>query len=160
MPILVFHALLFMSLAAFLKPPTTANVHNYLSGVGGAVLKETVGTLEMHDGDRFLSNPNGQLKIIVTYGNLAPRILGLAMRGSDTCRIVISHVLNPEISVSYDSDDLRSVLVHEIGHCFGMDHFKDENHVMFWSYDGKPHGYERISKFVRDLKRYRHPLLP
>jgi len=157
--ILVFHSLLMVGIAVVAQPKASASYHNYLTGKGAIVLDDTVGTLEMIDGSRFMSDPDGRLKIIITYGELESKTLGVAWRGSSTCRIVISHVMNPETSVSYDENDLKSVLTHEIGHCFGMDHFEEESHIMYWAYDGKPHDYSQLTKFIEDLKKFRSPIL-
>lgn len=150
--ILIFHSILMLSMAFFLKGPTTAKYHNYLNGKGAVVLDQSVGTLEMIDGSRFMNDVDGDLTIIITYGELSKGTLGIAMRGLKTCRIIVSHVMNPETSVSYDEKDLRSVLMHEIGHCFGLDHFDDENHIMYWAYDGNSHTYAQIEQLVKDLK--------
>lgn len=151
--------LLVIVLMLITQPKVTASYYNYLTGKGAVVLDQTVGTLEMIDGERFLSNPDGQLKIIITYGELPAKTLGTAWRGNKTCRIVINHIMNPETSVTYDESDLRSVLVHEIGHCFGMDHFSKEDHIMFWAYDGIPHTYAQLEEFIADLNKMRQPLL-
>ena len=155
---LFVQAFLMIILAVVIQPSRTATYHNYLSGRGFSVVEQTVGILELYDGTQFLSDTEGgSLRIIITYGELEDRTLAVAMRGESTCRIIVSHVMNPETSVSYNEEDLRSVLTHEIGHCFGMDHFKDDDHVMYWAYDGVPHNYKRLSKFIEDLRRFREP---
>lgn len=138
------------------QPKKSANYHNYLNGTGAAVLEDTVGTLEMMSDEMFMSDPEGQLTIIFTYGELPKYTLGLAMRGERTCRIIVSHVMNPETSVSYDEADLKAVLTHEIGHCFGMDHYKKEDHIMYWAYNGGEHSFDQVTEFVEDLKKYRN----
>ena len=144
-----------MALAVLLKAPTTARYHNYLNGKGAVVLDDAVGTLEMIDGSRFLSDVNGDITIIISYGDLPKGVLGMAMKGLKTCRIIISPIVNPETSVSYGEGDLRSVLIHEMGHCFGLDHFPSPKHVMHWSYDGNPHDFDQITEFVKDLRKMR-----
>jgi hypothetical protein len=155
MLIFIFQVMIVASLSFFNRGPLTAKYHNYLTESGKEILEESVGILEMIDGSRFMNDPKGRLTITISYGDLPDRTLGLAIIGYRTCRIIISNSMRPETSIAFGEGDLQSVIMHEIGHCFGLDHFKEEDHVMYWAYQGIPHNFEKYIRLVNDIKRMR-----
>ena len=76
-------------------------------------------------------------------GNLA----GTAMNLISSCKITI-------FSVSWKDKIVKSVIWHEVGHCFGLEHSENPDDIMYLSV--KPfekYTKESVNTFLEDLKK-------
>lgn len=74
-------------------------------------------------------------------------LAGTALILMNSCKITI-------YPVSFDDRILKTVLWHEVGHCFGLEHSKNPNDIMYYSV-GQFENYsqEYVDSFIQDLKK-------
>lgn len=75
-------------------------------------------------------SPRNQYVLIYKVPNkqLEAKIAGAAYVGGSQCRIDI-----PERTFDAGEDFLTTVIWHEIGHCYGLNHVSDPNDIMYKS---------------------------
>ena len=135
--------------------PLTASVTNKLTGSGAEILKEATADLEKRSRSRFLSAFDPDFEIEVHYGPLFDNQLGLALLGTDKCRIFINTGVNPDLNGFFTAKDLKAILIHEIGHCFGLPHSRNESNIMFYAYGRQFDLDTAIDQFIKDLNEAR-----
>lgn len=135
--------------------PLTASVTNKLTGSGNKVLEETAADLERRSRSRFLMAFDPDFEIEVRYGPLFDNQLGLALLGTDKCRIFINAGVNPDLHGFFTDEDLKAILIHEIGHCFGLPHSRDESNLMFYAYGRQFDLNTAIDRFIQDINKAR-----
>jgi len=135
--------------------PLTASVTNKLTGSGASVLKEATTDLENRSRSRFLTTIDPDFEIEIRYGPLFENQLGLALLGTDKCRIFINADVNPDLHGFFTREDLKAILIHEIGHCFGLPHSPDESNIMFYAYGRQFDLNTAIDSFIKDLNKAR-----
>jgi hypothetical protein len=128
----------------------TANLINEMDGSGYQILVETADEMERRSNEDFLHPRDPDMTITIKYGDLPDHILGQARVGWSRCDITMSRDMEPERG-QYDANDLRLVLMHEIGHCFGLMHAPSEEDVMFWAYSRPSDEEKSVSEFIQSL---------
>jgi hypothetical protein len=119
--------------------PTTAYVETNLQGVAFDTLLSSMGELEDRLSDKFLHDKkdHADLHILIQFGTFkSPTTLGQCACYDDECIITLRNDLNPN-DPNYTEEqrwavetEFRGVVIHELGHAFGLNHVKEEDEVM------------------------------
>lgn len=120
-------------------------------GVEKAEVEEARKDLEDADGSPFLSDAHADLKITVMYGSLEEKELSKSILGGEDCEIRLrdGHAWKPR--------DVRNILLHEIGHCFDMDHAEEDTTDVMYPYYivDLQDNVDSFKRFVARLREYR-----
>lgn len=150
----------YFAAAAFAIPkshPTTAVVSNQLTGSGQIILEYTMNRMEEWSGSAFLHGKEPDLIISVRYGKLPnEKQLAVASLRTGYCDITVHEDLAPDHPKYDKSQNMPLVLIHEIGHCFGLPHDNDPSSVMFYaSMPWKQLNQDSFRRFFEKLNRHR-----
>ena len=116
-----------------------------------AVIESAIRDLESASEESFLHDSTSEYSITVKFAKLSQGELGLTMYGDDeNCPILLDESMNPKIGI-FTYSDLASVAIHEIGHCFGLDHSNDKNDVMYFEYLPEQTSIESFRRFVYQI---------
>lgn len=142
---------------------TNVIVENNLDGVSKITLDETMKYMESMSGSRFLHAKDPDFIISMKFGPVPEYnrkgfiVLGFAHPGLAKCEITLSEDINPENPKHISGVDLSLVMMHEIGHCFGLSH--DENDPTSIMYPSTEPEVQRVPyslfRFFRDLNEAR-----
>lgn len=104
------------------------------------------------DNSLFTFNKNNKPKINLDFTEKTIKkqkggLAGTALILINSCKITI-------YPVSFNDRILKTVLWHEVGHCFGLEHSKNPNDIMYTSV-GQFENYSQdsINSFLQDLKK-------
>lgn len=135
--------------------PQRAQVKYHLPLASGILLESAMLEVEEATGDRFMHDPQSGYTITLRYGTLPDLTLGQALVGDDEeCEITLNSKINPEEG-AWTYEDLRHVALHEIGHCFGLEHDPDPQQIMYWQYLHKQNSNSAFAYYVRTLNTSR-----
>jgi hypothetical protein len=137
------------------KAPTTAVYRNGMTGSGGIYAEETIQYMEAWTHSRFMHGNNPDIYISFKFGELPEDVLGMAMPYPGGCYVTISPLLDPENPNRSKYYNFHLVFMHELGHCFGLMHVKDDNAVMYYASGGNQGSLESITEFFRSLNKIR-----
>ena len=131
--------------------PRKASLSTDLSGPSREILEATTAEIEALAGGRIIHADVADFRIKVLFGPLEAGTLGESQGGLDEdCTIVISDVMKPSHGF-YNAEDLRHLFIHEIGHCFGLEHSESPSSIMYFEYDRKQNTPEAFRALVKDL---------
>jgi hypothetical protein len=118
------------------------------------VLEARLKKIEDKASDNFFHYPKGQadFSITVEFGQLQPGYWGIAYSG-ENCKIVLSNVFLPNLY----KDAMGITFLHEIGHCYGLDHSPNRHDIMFYSAGSPEHyleaAWERFYNQLMEIRR-------
>jgi catalase (peroxidase I) len=147
-------ALLFCLAATACAPgePATAHITFSMSPSVTKLSKAVATEMEVFVGERFLNSPRFNFQIRVTLAPAGVSYLGLAYVPEDydeNCSIKMSaKLLDPGY---YTLNDYRLVLMHEIGHCFGLSHTQDPRDIMYAYYESGQVDDASMNRFYQQL---------
>jgi hypothetical protein len=134
--------------------PATAYLVNNLTQDGSLLLEEARAEMERRSGEDFLSDDGSVMYIVIRYENVDDNILGRAQPSPFTCTIRMNPEMAPEYGV-YAPDEMKLVLMHEIGHCFGLRHTPGKQDVMYYAHERLDDREKSMSEFIKSLKAAR-----
>jgi hypothetical protein len=113
--------------------PITAVYSNNLTGIGTIILEQSVMLLETGSQSNILHGSQPDVYITMKWGDLPDDELGISELRPGRCDVTISNKVNPE-SVSFLKDyDPSLVMIHELGHCFGLEHSPNPHDIMYYA---------------------------
>jgi predicted Zn-dependent protease len=129
------------------------------------LINKGIGVLEGYQEGGFMHSQNPDIRITLKFGELDGDTVGLAEVGGDECNITIENEINPSNYTHSDPKIRREVmkqfkvtLIHEIGHCFGLEHDEGLNEIMSPYYNSEAATQEAFDRFNEALRRARKGL--
>lgn len=145
--------------------PTRAHVTTSAKGVAIDTLRSSVAELEASEGEKFLhtKRDDADINILIEFGAFKdPSILGQCFCVDDQCVITLRYDLDPGLQNYTDEQrwdierELRGVLIHELGHAFGLRHIlPDEGEVMSKYRSRSADNPEAYARFIAALHESR-----